>query len=304
MRRGINPDKTRVIPAPPQWQAPQSGLSLTALTTDEADAGVDFAWGPVPKATSYRFELATDRTMVRVIDRVTTAEARYRPARPIAPGRYWAHVRAVGDAGIVGAWSTALSVSILRYRLPPGAFVSADGTVVLPEGAGVVVPNGDCCEMAYENTSSLSERLAVPLYWSSVVGPLHLSEDAPMRVVHLRDRATMAEGRLVLAHRALRADVALGPPSARWPIDPIDAHIEIKDPSGRIDVTTEAVDVETTLDLTPLSVAWERRGATWAGRIAPRRIADPSVVRVVVRDALGSEIGRGFLELEPVPTAP
>jgi hypothetical protein len=125
-----------------------------------------------------------------------------------------------------------------------------------------------------------------------------------MRVAHLRDPAIAAEARIVLAKRELVADVTLGPPKARWPVDPIEARIDVRDPSGRVDAAGEAVSVETMLDLAPLPVAWERQGAEWRGRIAPRLIAGNSVVRVIVKDAKGGEIGRGFLELAPVTEDP
>jgi hypothetical protein len=112
------------------------------------------------------------------------------------------------------------------------------------------------------------------------------------------DPALGAEARLVLAQRQLRADVDLQPRRAHWPSDPIDARVVVSEPSGRTDVADEKISIEALLDLTPLPVAWEQRGTTWTGRIAPRPTAGPSVVRVVVKDAGGSEIGRGFLEID------
>jgi hypothetical protein len=222
----------------------------------------------------------------------------------------WVHVRAVGSGGIVGNWSAARPVHVVRYDLPEGAFVAHDGVIVLPKGEYVSVPqpsndsasapNAEPIQVAYEDVSDLQQRFSIPLYWGRLAGSLRLSEDAPMRIVHLRDPALGAETRLVLARRELRAYVALAPTNARWPSDPIDARVEVRDPSGRIDVSNESVTLETLLDLTPLSVAWQRSGNTWRGRIAPRLIGDPSIVRVVVKDGNGSEIGRGFVELEPV----
>jgi len=103
-----------------------------------------------------------------------------------------------------------------------------------------------------------------------------------------------------LARRQLSARVELAPANARWPRDPIDARITVSDPSGRLDLGVESVFVEATLDLTPLGVDWQRNGSTWTGHISPRHIVDPSIVRVVVKDGRGTEIGRGFVELEPV----
>ena len=160
----------------------------------------------------------------------------------------------------------------------------------------------DGVEAAYENVTGTPNRFQVPLYWAKLTGALRIADDATMRIVHLRDSSAGTETRLVLARRQLRADVDLKPKSARWPLDPIDARIVVRDPSGRIDGAVEPVTIDTMLDLTPVTVAWQQHGATFVGRISPQPISGPSVVRVVVKDGKGSEIGRGFIEID-TPTA-
>ena len=220
---------------------------------------------------------------------------------PQGAQRAWVHVRAVGGQGIVGEWSPARPVRAAQYELPAGAFVAQDGVVVLPDGATVRVNNGDGLDVAYENVTSVARSFSVPLYWGKLSGPLHLAEDMPVRIVHLRDPALAGAGeaRLVLARRQLAANVELSPANARWPSDPIEARIDVRDPSGRIDAAGERVTVEAMLDLTPLDVSWEHHGSSWRGRIAPRLIGGNSVVRVLVKDGQGTEIGRGFVELAP-----
>jgi hypothetical protein len=299
MRRGINPDKTRGIPASPTWEPASGSLSLAP-----SDAGSDanLGWSPVPNAAEYRVEIGRDPTMASVFERVTTTEPRLRVALPAGATRTWVRVRAVGSEGIVGAWSALRPERVVRYELPDGAFVAHDGVLVVPEGEMIHVQNGDGLEVAYENITSVSRNFAIPLFWGRLSGPLRLTDDATMRVAHVRDPALGPEAqvRVLLAKRELVADVALGPSNARWPVDPIEARIQVRDPSGRVDAAGEAVSVETMLDLTPLPVAWARQGAEWRARIAPRLIAGNSVVRVIVKDAKGGEIGRGFLELAPV----
>jgi hypothetical protein len=321
MRRGVNPDKTRGIPSTPQWEPKSGGF----LMQSEAGGGpIHLAWQPVANAVSYRVELATDAAMVRVVDRKTMSDTRYTTIQPSAAGRYWAHVRAVGLEGIVGAWSAPEVVRVLRYQLPEGAIVAHDGAIVLPDGAGLAFPDPEGLEVAFENVSLASGALenAAPsrgaygpelgtpmvrheptLYWSSLGTSVRLSDSAPVRVVHLRDPASQAEARLVIVRRQLRADVELSPTSARWPHDPIHVRVRVSDPSGRVDAATEPVSVEATLGLDPLVVSWVHQGAVWTGLIAPRAIPTPSVVRVVVKDSRSEEIGRGFVELEPESTS-
>jgi hypothetical protein len=317
MRRGINPDKTRGIPATPQWDSKSGGF----LMQSEGGAGpIHLAWQPVANAVSYRVELATDSTMVRVVDRKVTSGTLYTTTQPSSAGRYWAHVRAVGIEGIVGAWSAPQLVRVLRYQLPEGAIVALDGAIVLPDGASLGFPDPEGLEVAFENVSLTSTvlggdarsrggygpELGTPmvqheptLYWSGLGTSVRLSESAPMRVVHLRDPISHAEARLVLVRRQLRADVELSPVRARWPDDPITVRIRVSDPSGRIDASTEPVFVEATLGLDPIVVQWGHQGAIWTGHIVPRAIPTPSVVRVVVKDSRSEEIGRAFVELEP-----
>src|SRR5580658_896529 len=322
MRRGINPDKTRGIPATPQWE-PKSGGFL--MQSEGVGGPIHLAWQPVTNAASYRVELATDVAMVRVVDRTETSDTQYTTIQPSSAGRYWAHVRAVGPEGIVGAWSAPELVRVLRYQLPEGAIVARDGAIVLPDGAGLAFPDPEGLEVAFENVSLTSgvlesgarsrgaygPALGTPmvrreptLYWSGLGPSVHLSDSSPMRIVHLRDPASQAEARLVVVHRELRADVELSPLSARWPHDPINVHIRVSDPSGRMDASTEPVSVDATLGLDPLVVSWTHQGSVWTGRIVPRVIPTPSVVRIVVKDCRSEEIGRGFLELEPDASPP
>jgi hypothetical protein len=317
MRRGINPDKTRGIPATPQWQAKSGGF---LMQSDGAGGPINLAWQPVPNAASYRVEIATDAAMVRVVDRTTTTDSHYTTIQPASAGRYWAHVRAVGVEGIVGAWSPPQLVRVLRYQLPAGAVVAHDGAIVLPDGANLAFPDPEGLEVAFENVSLVGSggldsearsrgaygpELATPavrreptLYWSELGTTVRLSDSTPARIVHLREPISRAETRLVLVRRQLRADVELSPMNARWPRDPISVRVRVYDPSGRVDPSTEPVSVEATLDLSPLPVQWARNGAVWVGRIVPSAISAPSVVRVIVKDSRSIEIARGFVEIE------
>jgi hypothetical protein len=322
MRRGINPDKTRGIPATPQWQARSGGF---LMQSDGTGGPINLDWQPVLNAASYRVEVATDSAMVRVVDRTTTTNTHYTTTQPASAGRYWAHVRAVGVEGIVGAWSPPQLVRVLRYQLPPGAMVARDGAIVLPDGASLAFPDPEGLEVAFENVSLLGSgggvdsdargrdaygpALASPairreptLYWSELGTTVRLSDSTPARIVHLREPTSRAETRLVLVRRQLRADVELSPMNARWPHDPISVRVRVYDPSGRVDPSTEPVSVEATLGLSPLSVEWVHEGALWMGRIVPSTIRAPSVVRVVVKDSRSAEIARGFVEIEPERT--
>ena len=304
MRKGVDPDKTRGIPASPGWSgatgSDAGGGFAVVARSDQAD--LDFRWAPVQGAASYRVEVASEPTMVRVVRRATTTEPRFALSELGVGSRSWVRVRAVGVEGIVGEWSTPRASRVLRYDLPDGALVGRDGALVLPPRSSIALSDADGVEVAYENVTSLAHHVDVPLYWSHLSGAIRLPDDAPMRIVHFRDPLLGGEARLVIARRELRANVDLMPHNARWPSDPIDARIVVMDPSGRIDGAGEAVTVEAMVGVTPIQVAWTRAGSTWTARIPPQPTFGPSVVRVVVKDSHGSEIGRGFLEID-APTA-
>jgi hypothetical protein len=295
IRKGVNPDKTRGIPAVPGWNG---GRIPLALVTGQGSANLDFAWAPVPGAASYRVEIATDPAMVRTVARASTSELHFAANEPGTDARYWAHVRAVGAEGIVGEWSAPRPLRMVHYAIPDGAFVASDGAIVLPEGESVHLEDADGLQVAFEGGASMSGVPAVPLYWASVTGPLRLQDDAVTRIVHLRDPALNADGRLILARRQLKAIVDLEPKRAHWPPDSIDGRVVLRDPSGRIDTSQVEVMIEAELNLRPLGIEWQRRGDTWTARIPPHLIGGASVLRVRVLDDQGSEIGAGLVEVD------
>jgi hypothetical protein len=243
--------------------------------------------------------IATDPAMENVVQRASTADTSFGVVQADTSAPRWAQVRAVGTEGIVGEWSTPRPLRVIRYQLPSGALVARDGAVVLPPGSVVPLVDANDVEVAYENVRSLDSRIpGIPLYWSKLTGPLRLHDEAPLRIVHLRDASIGldAEVQLVLARRELRASVDLTPKEARSG-DPIDARVMVWDPSGRVDPMGEKVSLEAMYDLDPLPVSWRRTGNVWTARVSTRWSPRPSVVRVVVKDGLGGEIGRGFVEI-------
>jgi hypothetical protein len=295
IRKGVNPDKTRGIPATPGWDTSRNPL---ALVTGQNGATLDFAWTPVADAACYRVEIATDPTMVRTVMRTSTSEAHFTATELTKGSRYWARVRAVGAEGIVGEWSAPRPLRVVHYEIPDGAFVASDGAIVLADGGAVSLPDADGLQVAYETGSGQAGRFAIPLYWASVTGSLRLRDGAAMRVAHLRDPALNAETRLLLARRELTAAVDLEPKNVHWPPDSIDARVVLRDPSGRIDTSQAQVTIETQLNLSPFAIQWQRHGDTWAGRIAPHLIGGASVLRVRVVDDQGVEIGAGFVDID------
>jgi hypothetical protein len=165
----------------------------------------------------------------------------------------------------------------------------------------VSLSDPDGVELSY-TTSDLPSASA-PLYWSKVGGSLGLPDDPdlPERLVHLRDPSVPGETTLRLARRQLRADIELSPKNARTG-DPVDVRALVWDPSGRIDGANAQVTLKATLDIDPIVVNWQRTGNAWTAHVPARALGGPTVIRVVANDDRGTEIGRGFLELEGTTT--
>jgi len=303
LHKGGDADKSHPVPPVPSWDgAAAGGPPSFAVVAEGTNALLGLAWAPASGAASYRVQVGTDAEMSHIVQSAAVGEPHFSLPAPAAGVHYWAQVRSVGAEGIVGAWSAPRALRVLHYRLPSGAFVARDGVVVLPDGTSLPLTDADGIEISYENLRpDLPPPSAAPsLYWSKLGGPLRLTDDAPMRVAHLRDPGLGVETRVVLARRQLRAEVTLQPTQAQAS-DPLDVRAVVFDPTGRVDLASESITLEAMVDLDPVAVAWQHANeatrSVWTGRIGPRRFHGPSVVRVVVKDGLGQEIGRGFVEI-------
>jgi hypothetical protein len=121
VEKGQVPEPPRPLPEPPAWVGGTRSVRL--LLSGE---GVDepLAWAPVAKAASYRVELARDE---RFNDRLLgeTVDASAQPlqavARALAPGVYFARVRAVDAVGLLGRASEVHQVEVLRVKTDRGS---------------------------------------------------------------------------------------------------------------------------------------------------------------------------------------
>jgi hypothetical protein len=295
LRKGAEADKARLLPGVPAWDD-KSGSSL-AVAPEGLGAMLTLAWTPVAGAAGYRVEFAEDPAMSRIVRTAPVGDTRLAVPAPAGGAKTWVHVRAVGADGVLSDWSSPRAMRVLHYRLPSGSFVARDGVLVLPMGSSVSLIDAGGIEMAYENVRPGVPPVAGPvLYWAKLAGPLHMADDAPLRIVHLQDAALGIQAHVALARREIRADVDLLPKRARA-TDPIEVRAVVSDPSGRIDTSSEPVTLEAMVDLDVVPIQWQRSSNVWTGRIPPRRdLGRPSVVRVVVKDGLAQEIGRGFVE--------
>jgi hypothetical protein len=145
VEKGKLPEKPRPLPEAPRWAG---GAHSVRLLLDDKGVDEELAWAPVKDAASYRVELARDeRFNDRVHAETVSAEGLKSLARALGVGRYYARVRAVDAAGLVGKVSAVRSVEVLRVKTERG--------VVGPQGLQGTYP----LDLAVEGAESLDFRL-------------------------------------------------------------------------------------------------------------------------------------------------
>jgi hypothetical protein len=118
---GKPPEPPRPLPEAPRWA--QEGRDVR-LWIEGRGADAPLAWTPVASAASYRLELARDEGFGDRL-REEGVEAAPAPAavlEALEPGRYFARVRAIDAAGLLGRPSEPKRVDVLRVRIERGAF--------------------------------------------------------------------------------------------------------------------------------------------------------------------------------------
>ena len=145
VEKGKIPEKPRPLPESPQWAG---GVRSVRLLLDDKGVDEELAWAPVKDAASYRVELARDeRFNDRVHGETVQAESPRSVARALAPGRYFARVRAVDAAGLVGKVSAVRQVEVMRVKTERGS--------VGPQG----IRGAQRLDFAVEGAESLEFRL-------------------------------------------------------------------------------------------------------------------------------------------------
>jgi hypothetical protein len=287
-------------------------LATPALSScGDGDVGIAFdadkrpvrvCWSAVAGAGSYRIEVATDEAMSQIIESFDTPSTTLAAEPRLTHGAYWVRVLATGGAdAFPSAPSAPRAIRVLGATLPPGAFVAGDGLLVMPAQASLTV-DAPGLTFASGGGNDLGSALAGALAATFVAAPPNGSMGFKLgghraRVVRLRDPSG-AEARLSFVGRELRARVKMTPAHPRWPKDPIDAVVELEDPSKRIDVALEPVTIEVAVDSRPVPATWKRSGDTFRARIAPVDGPGPFFVRVVVQDRAGTEVGRYVLDID------
>ncbi|HSN89721.1 MAG TPA: FecR domain-containing protein [Anaeromyxobacteraceae bacterium] len=119
--KGRPPEPPRPLPEAPRWA--REGRDVRVFVEGRG-ADAPLAWTPVQTAASYRLELARDEAFV---DRVREESVPADPSpsavvRVLEPGRYFARVRAIDVAGLLGRPSEPRRLDVLQVKVERGAF--------------------------------------------------------------------------------------------------------------------------------------------------------------------------------------
>jgi hypothetical protein len=301
MTAGVRGATTKRLAAMPQFarqpcRYPRTGPCTIALVSAGQRASVGVRWEASPGAGSYLVLLARDRAMRDVMDDRTVAGATRRHAtQPLAPGRYWVTVQSIGADGIPGMITAPRELRVVSMQLEQGSFfVEKSAVVVLPPDAVVRIDRGDGLELGTPRG-----------VFGALPQTLRLAGDEPRRMVRVRVAGDRTDDAVIdLERRQLAAEVHLTPVSARWPKDPVDVHVRLHDPSGRVPLDKVQPQIAATLNGSPIELSLTRSDEGWRGAVSPRPGAGPWILRVEVADEAGHSLGRNFLEIVGLQDAP
>jgi hypothetical protein len=281
----------RAVTSSPEWAASAGRLDEPqplAVALDSRSGAIGLAWRPVADITGYRFEVAADESFSKITQAVLVKpEQRSVVVRNLPEGNYYGRVIALDRDGVGSKPSSPAPLRVVAVQMPDGGVVDGEAaTVVAPKGTSVRLSDHAHLEMAVDDHK-----------FSPAASELKVDETP--HLVRLRVEGDYGrETRLHLEPRALRADIRLGPVWARWPEDAIEMSIAIVDPSGRFDPGSVQPQVQVLLGIEAINVEWKRDGTRLTARLAPRVTTRPEVLRVIVRDQKGVQLGRAFLEIE------
>ena len=115
--------------------------------------------------------------------------------------------------------------------------------------------------------------------------------------LRLREPGKTEELGIKLEPRTLRADVAIGPKTARWPGEALSVSIKLFDHRGRPVTDALKHKPRVFVNVDQVEPTWTHSGNTYSAKVTQSPGSGPWVVRVEVNDDFGDEVGRDFIEL-------
>lgn len=209
----------------------------------------------------------------------------------LTPGRYELLARAVDRFGVESSASEPLTLRVIGAQLPEGAKLAND-SILLGRSGRVKLIGVDGLEASYGRAN-----LFIPV--PKDVG-LARGESTLLR---LREPGAKEELGIKLEPRTVKADVEIGPKSARWPGEPLQVTVKLFDHRGRPLKDELKTKPQVFVNVAHVVPNWTHSGNTYTTKISPAAGTGPWVVRVEVNDDFGDPAGRDFIELGSAKTA-
>jgi hypothetical protein len=270
----------QAVPRTPQLSLPQSMLlalrggvkpSVVAAPADNVER---------KQLRLYRVEGTQRKTL---LDAEWRADSQQLPE--LGPGRYEVQARAIDRSGVESALSTPLTLRGVGAELPEGTRLVGD-SILLGRSTRVKLIGAEGLEASYGRAD-----LFVPA--PPDVG-LARGQSTLLR---LREPGQKQELAVQLEPRTVRADIAIGPKSARWPGDALQVSVKLFDHRGKPVTDPLKTKPRVFVNVDPVEPSWSHNGNTYTAKVPPAPGAGPWVVRVEVNDDFGDEVGRNFIEL-------
>jgi hypothetical protein len=204
---------------------------------------------------------------------------------PLEPGRYELRARATDRFGVESAISAPVTLRVIGAELPEGTRLAGE-TILLGRSTRVKLIGAEGLEASYGRAS-----LFVP-----APPDVGLTRGQPT-LLRLREQGSKEELQVQLEPRTVRAEIAIGPKTARWPGDPLHVSVKLFDHRGRPVSEPLKSKPRVFVNVEPVAANWSHTGNTYSAKVPPAAGAGPWVVRVEVSDDFGDEVGRNFIEL-------
>lgn len=266
-------------------QAPQLKLSRSMLLALSAGASATVTALPatnVERKTLWVYRIDGTRR-APLLETEWRSDSQQLP--PLAPGRYELQARAVDGFGVESSLSRPLTLRVIGAELPAGTRVVGE-TLLLGRSTRVKLIGAEGLEASYGKAD-----LFVP-----APPDVGLARGAST-LLRLREPAGREELAIQLEPRTLRAEIAIGPKTARWPGSPLQVSIKLFDHQGRPVTDPLKTKPRVFVNVDPVEPSWSHSGNTYSAKVPPAPGTGPWVVRVEVRDDFGDEVGRNFIEL-------
>ncbi|HEU4412212.1 MAG TPA: hypothetical protein VFS43_43620 [Polyangiaceae bacterium] len=268
----------------PAWQ------TSTTLTTDlhAKRSPLRLAWSGAPGASGYELVVRRKGEGAPALVKRLPEGAGSVAIGDLPAGAYVATLWPLDAAQLEGRASRPLELRVVGVELPAGAAANREGLIRL----------GPRQEVRLRYADGLEASPGVSAPFGPAPAAVGLDDRGP-KLVRLRAPGGADVSELLIARRALRAEVEVGPRTATWPSVPLDVRVRLVDQDGTPAPDDTLATPLVTLGLRPVAARWERVGNELRASLDPEPLAGPSVVRVEVLDERGALAGRNFVEIVP-----